>query len=382
MSGGRPIAARIDRAALRANLACVRARAPGRRVLAVVKADAYGHGAVDVARTLAEAGVEGLAVLTVAEAAELRAAGLSLPILVMAGVHDAGEAREALSLRLEPVIHHAGGLELASKAAAAAGAVWPVQVELDTGMRRMGAPPGQAVALLSAVAAGPSVRLAGVFTHLARADEPDLGPAREQLALFARILADARARGVDPGSVHVAASAGLLAWPGLSDAAPATDAVRPGILLYGSNPCPHLAVEIAPVMTLATRVVHLREVARGDAVGYGALWRAPRAGRVATLAAGYADGVPRCLGEPGRPPGQVLIGNRRFPVAGRVSMDYLTVDLGADANAVSLGDEAILFGRSARGEWLPADAMAAAAGTLSYELFVRVGARVRRELCG
>lgn len=374
--------ARIDRAALRANLACARARTQGRKVLAVVKADAYGHGAADVARTLAAAGVEGLAVLTVAEAADLRAAGLSLPILIMAGVHDAAEAREALALGLTPVVHHPGGLELVAKAASAAGTVWPVQVEIDTGMRRMGVPPGQAVALLAAVAAGPAVRLAGTFTHLARADEPDLDPSREQLALFARILAELRARGVEPGSIHAAASAGLLAWPHLADAAPATDAVRPGILLYGSNPCPHLVAELAPVMTLATRVVHLREVAAGDAAGYGALWRAPRAGRVATLAAGYADGVPRCLGEPGRPPAQVLIGNRRFAIAGRVSMDYATVDLGADAADVSIGDEAILFGRSERGELLPADAMAAAAGTISYELFVRIGARVRREVHG
>jgi len=316
----------------------------------------------------------------VAEAVPLREAGIALPVLVLAGVHDAEEARAALASQLVPVIHDPAGMELLQKAAGAAGGICLVQVEVDTGMRRMGVAADRAAALVASVVAAPGLRLSGVFTHLARADEPDLASAREQLVRFGRLLAELRQRGIDPGEVHAANSAGLLSWSELADEAPDTDAVRPGILLYGSNPCPHRDAALEPAMTLATRVVALREVAAGDGVGYGALWRAPRPGWVATLAAGYADGVPRCLSEPGRPPAQVRIGNRRFPIAGRVSMDYLTVDLGAGANDVSIGDEAILFGRTARGDVLPVEALADASGTISYELLVRVGARVPREL--
>jgi alanine racemase len=375
MDGGRPTVARIDAAALRANLATVRERAPKQAVIAVVKADAYGHGAVRVSQVLAAAGVEWLAVLSVAEACVLRDAGIHLPILILSGVHDAEEAREALAHELCPVVHHEHGAELLAQAAARSGAVCPVQVEIDTGMRRMGVAPGEARALIERVAADPALRLAGVFTHLARADEPDPAPSLEQVAALAGILAELR---VDPGQVHVAASAGLLTWPALAVDAPPTHAVRPGILLYGSNPATHVELEAQPVMTLATRVVHLRDVAPGDGVGYGAIFRAPRRGRIATLAAGYADGVPRCLGEPGRPPAHVLIGNRRHPVAGRVSMDYLTVFLAAEGNGVSIGDEVVLFGRSAGGALLRVDELAAATGTIAYELLVRVGGRVPR----
>ena len=382
MTAGRPTVARIDLAALRANLASVRAMAPGQALIAVVKADGYGHGGPCVARALAEAGAEMLAVLTLDEARPLREAGVELPILLLAGVHDAEEAAEALALAATPVVHHAGGLERVARAAAAAGRRAPVHVEIDTGMRRMGVAPSDAVALVAAVAEAPALELAGVFTHLARADEPELGPSREQLALFGRLLAELRAQGIEPGCVHAAASAGLYAWPKLADVAPQTDAVRPGIFLYGSNPVGHAELSLQPVMTFTTRVVQLHEVAPGDHVGYGGLWRATARGRIATLASGYADGVPRCLAEPGRPTAWVAIGHRRFPLAGRVSMDYLTVDLGADANDVSLGDDAVLFGRTPSGETLSVDDLAAAAGTVGYELLVRVGGRVPRVVDG
>ena len=301
MDGRRPTVARIDRAALRANLATVRARAPGRAVIAVVKADGYGHGAVTVARTLADAGSEWLATLSVEEAVELRDAGLTLPILVLAGVHGDEDAREAVARDLCPVLHHEAGLEAVARAASAAGRVCPVQIEVDTGMRRMGVAPDQTTLFVDRVVREPALALAGVFTHFARADEPDPAASREQLEQFGGLLAALADRGVDPGSVHVAASAGVLIWDSLGPDAPRTDAVRPGIFLYGSNPAPHVEVAAEPVMTLASHVVHVRDVGTGDGIGYGAIFRAPRPGRVATVAAGYADGVPRCLGEPGRP---------------------------------------------------------------------------------
>jgi len=385
MSRGRPTVARVDLDAARANLAALRHRVPGREVIAVVKADAYGHGAVPLARALVGAGAERLAVLSVDEAAALRDAGLGAPILVLGGVHDAAEAREAAARGVTPVVHGAEGLALLAGAVPAGPEALPVHVELDTGMRRMGAAPEAAAELLAAAAATPRLRLEGVMTHLARADEADPAPSREQLALFGRLLGAARARGVDPGCVHAAASAGCLAWKALADAAPETHAVRPGIALYGADPMarpsPHAPAALAPVMTLATRVVAVRRIRRGEPVGYGDIWRAPRAGRIATLAVGYADGVPRCWGEPGRPPARVAIGGRRFPVAGRVSMDYVTVDLG-EANDVSTGDEAVLFGRVAAGDVLPVEVLAEGAGTISYEILSRVGTRVPREIRG
>ena len=364
----RPTEAVIRLGAIRANLAEARERSGGREVIAVVKAEAYGHGAVPVARALVAAGCRRLAVATVAEGCALRAAGLAAPILVLGGAQDAPAlAREA---RLTPVVHHLGHVERL-RARGRVEAPLEVQVEIDTGMRRMGAPPEQAVALLEAVVREPSLHLEGLYTHLARADERDLAPSLEQAARLRVLLAEARARGIDPGLVHCANSAGILAGAALRDALPEAGAVRPGLMLYGVSPAPWLAASLRPAMALRTRVVHLRAVREGEPVGYAALYRAPRATHIATLAAGYADGVP--VSASGR--GSALIGGRRHPFAGRVSMDYVCVEVG-DA-PVALGDEALLFGESAQGR-LPVEAAAEAAGTLAYELLVRVGSRVPR----
>jgi len=360
---------RLD--ALRANFAEARRRAGPREVIAVVKADAYGHGAVPVARALAAAGCRRLAVLCVAEAAALRDAGLAGEILVLGGVQDAAEAGAAHGLRLTPVVHHPGHLELLARAAPPGAAPLPVHVEVDTGMRRMGVAEGEALALLLALAAAPALAVGGVFTHLARADEADLAPSREQLARFRGVLEGARARGLAPACVHAANSAALLA-DGLAAALPEATAVRPGLLLYGAHPGPDPAVRLEPAMTLRARVVQVRRVARGEAVGYAARYRAPRPTRIATLGIGYADGVP--VAASGR--GCVLWRDERLPIAGRVSMDYVGVDCGEAP--VEIGDEAILFGVGP-GSRLPVEEVAACAGTISYELLVRVGARVPRE---
>jgi alanine racemase len=366
--GDRPTEAVVRLGAIQANFAEARERAGGREPIAVVKAEAYGHGAVPVARALAAAGCRRFAVATVEEGCALREAGVAAPILVLGGAH--GEAELAREARLAPVVHHAGQLA-ALRARHASDPPLAVQVEVDTGMRRMGAPPEDAVALLEAVAAEPSLRLEGVFTHLARADETELAPSLEQLARMRAVLAEAHARGIAPGLVHFANSAALLAGKALADALPEAAAVRPGLMLYGVNPAPWLEARLRPAMALRTRVVQLRAVRAGEAVGYAALWRAPTATRIATLAAGYADGVP--VSATGR--GSALIRGRRHPFAGRVSMDFVCVDVG-DA-PVALGDEALLFGESAQGS-LPVDEAAAAAGTLAYELLVRVGPRVPR----
>jgi alanine racemase len=367
-----PAEARIDREALRANFGEARRRAAGRRVIAVVKADAYGHGVLEVTRTLAGAGCDQFAVVTYDEAVSLREAGIEGPILVLGTVGSEAEAEAAVAHDLTAVVHDTAGLERLAKAGGARGVRTPVQVEVDTGMRRMGVAPARALELVLRTAGEAGVRLEGVFTHLARADEADLAPSLEQIAAFRGLLEDVRSMDVDPGQIHVANSAGVLAGAALADALPEANAVRPGLMLYGASPAPHFDVALAPVMTLRARVVCLRNAREGEAVGYGATHRCARATRIATLGLGYADGVPIATSNRG----QVSIAGGRHPIVGRVSMDSITVDVG-DA-PVELGDEAVLFGRSEHAGSLPVEEAAEAAGTLSYELLVRVGGRVAR----
>ncbi len=366
-----PAVAEIDYEALRANLEEVRRRAGGRAVIAVVKADAYGHGALDVSRTLVDAGCERLAVVTYDEAVALRDAGVEVPILVLGAVATPAEAEAVVAHELTAVIHDVGGLERLGKAGTARGARASVHVEVDTGMRRMGVPPERAHELVLRTAGEAGVRLDGAFTHLARADEADLEPSLEQIAAFRGLLEDVRSMDVDPGRIHVVNSAGLLAGAPLREALPEATDVRPGLMLYGASPADHFDADLAPGRTLKARVVCVRAAREGDAVGYGATHRFAAPTRVATLGLGYADGVPIALSNRG----QVALAGRRCPIVGRVSMDSVTVDVGVAA--VEVGDEAVLFGR-APGGLLPVEEAAEAAGTLSYELLVRVGNRVER----
>ena len=365
-----PAVARIDLGALVANYALARRLAGHRSVIAVVKADAYGHGAVRLARVLARAGCERLAVARVGEAAELRDAAVALPILVLCGVQDTEEARAALALGVTPVVHHEGHLALLREAARRRGARATVHVEVDTGMHRLGVSAESAGSFLANVARDPDLQLEGVFTHLARADEDDLGPSVEQLRALRRVLGEAARLGALPAIVHAVNSAGLAAGDLLAKELPEASAVRPGLMLYGVDPRTGAGsgpLPLRPVMTLAARVVQVRDVQPGEAVGYGATWRAPAPKHVATLAIGYADGVPWSLANRG----EVLLCGRRAPIIGRVSMDLITVDAGE--GPATVGDEAIVFG-----DGLPVEEVAALAGTLPYELLTRVGGRVPR----
>jgi alanine racemase len=379
MKGERPTTASIDLAALAENYAEAERLAAGRRVIAVVKADAYGHGAAPVARRLVAAGCERLAVATVAEGAELRAAAVSVPILVLGGIHDAAEAADAAALDLVPVIQHAGHVPLLAQAARDRGRPLSVELEVDTGMARMGVAPEDVAALAATFVRDGALVLGGLYTHLACADEADLGAARRQLGLFGEILAGLSSRGLAPERVHVANSAGLVAGTDLADAMPPeVNAVRPGLLLYGVQPSVTRAglARLRPVMSLRTRVANVRHVRRGDPVGYGATFRAKQRGRIATIPVGYADGIPWSLGNRG----QALLRGRKVPIAGRVSMDLVTLDVGE--LPVEIGDPVLLFGESAEPprERLPVEAQAEAAGTIPYELLVRIGRRVARVL--
>ncbi len=374
----RPAWAWIDLDALRHNARRAIDCADGRTVIGVVKADGYGHGAADVARGLLAEGVSRLAVVSVGEGAELRRAGIVAPVLLLGGLGDAESAERALKWGLTPVLHDQRGFELARSLGSSA-APLSVEVEIDTGMRRMGVPPGEAGSLLAQFANTPQLRLSGVFTHLAGADESDLQPSRDQVARLVQIQREFQVDGRRPPEAHVANSAGLLRLGDLEndESGLASAAVRPGLMLYGVSPFSDRsaeALDLEPVMTLAARVVAVRGISEGEAVGYGGTWRARRNTRIATLPLGYADGLPRSLSAGG----EVFLAGGMRAIVGRVSMDYVTLDVG-DA-AVRVGQIATIFGRTPEGLRIPVEALARSAGTIGYEILVGIGARVPREV--
>lgn len=353
----------ISRAALQHNLQRVRELAPGSKILAMVKADAYGHGARLVAETLATADGVGVAIL--AEALALRAAGIRQPITVLEGVFTAEEMAEAVRHDLTVIVHQEAQLRLLEAVPAAT----PVDVwlKLDSGMHRLGVDPEHVPAAYRRLRTLPGVRSVGLMTHFATADEPDSLQTRQQIAVFRSLQ---RAIEQETGNAvpdSLANSAAILAWPEAQGSW-----VRPGIMLYGGSPFADrsaASLGLRPVMTLQSRLIAVREIKAGEPVGYGATWEAPRDTRIGVVGIGYGDGYPRHAAN-GTP---VLVNGARVPLAGRVSMDMITVDLGNLPAAV--GDPCVLWG-----EGLAADEVAAHAGTISYELFCKVTARVQRML--
>jgi len=370
----RPTWAEVDLDAIRHNLATLRALAGGGvPVRPVVKADAYGHGAVPVAGAALDAGAGWLGVALVEEGLALRAAGIDAPVLVLSEPPvDAADA--VVGGQLTPVVYTTPGIEALAKAVAAANAdPLPVHLKVDTGMHRVGCPPEAVEPLVAAVSARPELRLDGLCTHFAVADEPDRPETAAQLAAFGAVV-DALARhGTRPAVLHAANSAGLLAFP---DAR--LDLVRVGIALYGVAPSAQLAdrVALTPVLSLHARVTHVQTLPAGTRVSYGLRYALDEPGRVATVPVGYADGVPRNLGLRG---GEVLIGGRRHPIAGTVTMDQLMVDVGS--SPVEVGDEVVLLGRQG-GETVTAAEWADRLGTIAYEIVTGIGPRVPRRYLG
>jgi len=364
---GRPTWAEIDLAALERNLELLRAKAGERRVIAVVKADGYGHGARIVGTGLVGAGCDALAVATVAEAAGLRASGLKVPILLLQGLHANDEADFAHEQELAIAL---GRVELVEPMAAAAdrhGRPFPVHLKFDTGMTRLGFAPEEVDAVLDRVLAEPGLRIEGIMSHLACADEPDTAETREQRERFAAIVARARTRGVDPAWIHLDNSPAVLHGP--SDG---TTAVRPGLALYGADPTRDGVGGLTPVMALVSRVAHAQDVPAGQRVGYGGTFTSERPTRIATLPLGYADGLPRAASGGWA----VSVGGRSAPLVGQVSMDLCTIDTGPESG-VSVGDEVLVFGQR-HGQTLPVEKLAELCGSISYEVFVNVGSRVPR----
>jgi alanine racemase len=349
--------ATISSEALRNNLAVVRRLAPESRVLAAVKANAYGHGLVPSARALA--GVDAFGLARLDEALVLRNAGLNHPLVLLEGVVCAEDLQAAGAHEMEIVVHAFDQIQmLEAYRGAHRFVVW---LKIDTGMHRLGMAPEDfpdAYHRLARCGAVGSLRL---MTHLAAAEASDGSFTRRQLATF-----DAATHGFR-GERSIANSAGLIGWPQTR-----VDWVRPGLMLYGMSPMPQASAAelgLRPAMTLATRLIAVHRVQQGEAVGYGGVWRAARDSQIGIAAIGYADGYPRSM--PNGAP--VLVNGREAPVAGRVSMDMTAIDLTGLPDA-KVGDEVVLFG-----EGLPAERVAGHADTLGYELVCRVTERVSRE---
>ena len=367
-----PTQARIDLGALRRNLARVRERSGERRVIGVVKADAYGHGAVVVGRALAEAGCGALAVATTAEAQALRAAGIAAPLFLLQGLRLPEDADRVLALRAVPFVSSLEALPLLEAAARRAGRPLSIQLKLDTGMSRLGLLPQELEAGLEILRRSRDLQLEGVCSHLADADDPDSPTLAAQRSLFSGLVSRVFEAGFRPEWIHLDNSAGILSGP-----SPGTTAVRPGIVLYGPDPTRRGSTEFEPVMTLVTRVTRAKLVPPGTRVGYGGTYTAPAEIWLLTLPIGYADGLPRAAG----PRFEVGLDGRRLPLAGRVSMDLAAVAAGPpgalESPKEALGREVLIFGRSPE-LVIPVDELAEAAGTIAYEILTGIGPRVER----
>lgn len=356
----------VDLDAVRHNVDLLCSVATPADVWAVVKADGYGHGVVPVSRAALGAGAVGLCVALVQEGVALRRAGFDCPILVLSE-QPAAELIDAVHHDLELTVYsHAQLLAIA----AAGGRDHPVHLKIDTGMRRVGASIDDALGLATAITESDAVRLAGVSTHLAVADDPSDTYTAVQIKAFDDVLTTLAVAGHRPPLVHAANSAATLAHP-----AARFDMVRAGIAMYGISPGPALdplAEGLRPALSLRARVSHVKEVRAGDRISYGLKHRFDAGTIVATLPLGYADGVPRRLFAGG---GEVLIGGRRRPIVGVVTMDQLMVDCGG--SNVAIGDEAVLIG-SQGDDSITAAEWAERLDTIGYEVVCGISARIER----
>lgn len=354
----RPIRARISLDAMRHNLAAARARAVGRRVWAVVKANAYGHGIERAVRGFAEA--DGLALIDLEEARRARAAGWARPILLLEGFFQEADVAAARELGVTVVIHNAEQIRILESAPS--GAPLGVYIKLNTGMSRLGFDTGELIRVRERISGLPSARLDGVSMHFANSDraDPEEGPGamNEQLRRF-----EAACVGI-PEPRSASNSAALFLHRPLTEAW-----VRPGIALYGATPAADRAAAelgLRPAMTLESQLLEVRVVQPGEAVGYGSRFVARRSTRIGVVACGYADGYPRHAPD-GTP---VAVAGTRVPIAGRVSMDLITVDL-SDAPQAEVGSPVELWGRQ-----VPIDEVATNSGTVGYELMCALAPRV------
>jgi len=373
----RPAWAEIDLGAIRHNASVLAELVAPAGLCAVVKAWAYGHGPVRVAQAALAGGATWLAVALVEEGRQLRTAGITAPVLLLSEPATTA-MREVVRSGLTPTVYSAEGvaaLAVAARDGAADGSrtPTPVHVKVDTGMHRVGATPEDAIGVALDVASRPELRLEGLWTHFAVADEPDSPETARQLSQLLAVADELRSLGIEPALLHAANSAGALYHPEAR-----LGLVRCGIALYGLAPAVALAGEapadrLRRALSLRAQVSFVKTVQAGERLSYGLRYEVPVPSVVATVPLGYADGVTRSLGATG---GQVLIGGRRYPIAGTVTMDQILVDCGPDAD-VAVGDVAVLLGRQGREE-ITAWEWAGRTGSIAYEVICGVSARVPR----
>lgn len=349
----------INRRALRHNLQRVRELAPHSRLIAIVKANAYGHGLTEVSTTLEDL-VDGFGVARLKEALALRERGITAPIVLLEGFFEHSDLPLLVEHQIDTVIHCVEQLVMLEATELAN----PIKVwmKLDTGMHRLGVLPQDAEAFYQRLQACKNVKHPiNIISHFCQADEPELPTTANQIHCFKQFVAN------KAGEKSIAASAGILLWPDAH-----YDWVRPGIIMYGASPQEGTSAEhfgLQSVMTLKSTLIAVREHAAGQCVGYGATWCSQRDTRLGVVAIGYGDGYPRST--PSGTP--VLVNGRKVPIVGRVSMDMITVDLGPNAND-KVGDEVILWGKS-----LPVEEIAAQTGIINYELLTKLTSRVVME---
>lgn len=366
---GRPTLCWIDHDALRWNLRQIREKVGANvKILSMVKANAYGHGAAAVAQTLAGAGGDAFGVATLEEGVELRRSGIHAPILVVAGAYEE-QLAEFFAHSLTPVVHDLTRLERLEKAVRRRSATLNVHLKIDTGMGRLGLVAAESEAWIPELKNLAALKIEGVFSHFSHAESVDGDYTRRQLEIFNRVVERLRGEQIAPPLVHFANSAATITLP-----AAYFDMVRPGIMLYGVYPSAAMANQmiLKPVLAWKTNILQLKKVPAGASISYGQTFVTKRESMIATLPIGYADGYPRLLSNRG----EVLVGGQRAKVAGRVCMDLTMIDV-TDIRNVKQGDEVVLLGRQGNAE-ISADQIAAWANTISYEILTSIGARVPR----
>ncbi|MCC6966432.1 MAG: alanine racemase [Nitrospira sp.] len=363
-----PTSASVDLTALAQNVAHVRRLAPRADVLAVVKANAYGHGAIEITRALQQVAVRRFGVATVDEGVALRQADIQDAIVVLGPTMPA-QFPDLVARGLTPVLYRADLVQAFAATVKPDTEPYPVHIKVETGMGRLGVLPRDLPELLSSSELRRPLRLEGLMTHLADADNRDAGQTEEQLARFQQVLNQLQERGVAIPLIHVANSAAIIQYP-----ASLHSLVRPGIMLYGYHTLSNNTQDpgLQPILTWKTTIAHLHTIAPGSSVSYNRTFIATRQTRVAVLPVGYADGYNRLLSNRG----QILVGGRRVPVIGRVCMDMTMIDV-TDVPGVQVGEEAILIGQQGSERITAAD-LATWQQTIPYEILCAIGSRVPR----
>ena len=366
---GRPTACFIDHDALRWNVRQIRAKVGTEvKILCMVKANGYGHGAVAVSQTLARSGADAFGVATLEEAIELRQAGIGAPILVLAGIFS-GQFGQLIDHALTPVVYDLTCLKHLDTEAQRRQAQLGFHLKIDTGMGRLGVLAAKANEWIPEIKNLKALKLDGVFSHFSHAESVEGEYTRKQLTIFNNVISQLRAEGLVPQLIHFANSAATITLP-----AAYFNMVRPGLMLYGVYPSATMASQIVlkPVLSWKTRILQLKRVPAGASISYGQTFVTKRESLIATLPVGYADGYPRLLSNHG----ETLVGGQRAPIAGRVCMDLTMIDV-TDIRNVQQGAEVVLLGRQGAAE-ISADEIAAWTNTISYEILTSIGARVPR----